>query len=89
MNEILAYLEQLTYPEELTSEYREIEKKLDPFYNAIREQLSLKFLDNFHYTQSDAIKWERQEAFSRGFRLGARLILALSEPSAPNTRHSS
>ena len=89
MNEILAYLEQLTYPEELSAEYREIEKKLDPFYNAIREQFSLKFLDDFHYTQSDAIKWERQEAFSRGFRLGAKLILALSGPSAPGIHHRS
>ena len=89
MNDILSHLEKIAYPEELPSEYFELLKKQDPYLKTIQEQLSLDFLDGFYDTQSEGIKWERREAFSRGFRLGARLILALAEPSAPDTHHSS
>ena len=89
MDDILSYLEKLTYPEDISPEYFEVFKRVEPFLKMIQEQISLDFVDGFHYAQCDVIKWERQEAFSRGFRLGARLILALAEPSAPNTHHRS
>ena len=89
MDNILTYLENLTYPENLPDEYFELLKMQNPYLKTIQEQLSLNFLDGFYDTQSEGIKWERREAFSRGFRLGARLILALAEPSAPDTHHSS
>ena len=80
MDNILAYLEKLTYPEDLPQEYFSLIKCQDPY---------LDFLDELTYAQSEGIKWERQEAFSRGFRLGARLMLALAPPSAPDTHHRS
>ena len=89
MDNILAYLEKLTYPEDLPQEYFSLIKCQDPYLKIIQEQLSLDFMDELTYAQSEGIKWERQEAFSRGFRLGARLMLALAPPSAPDTHHRS
>mgnify|MGYP002508967401 CR=1 FL=1 len=34
----------------------------DPYLKIIQEQLSLDFLDELTYAQSEGIKWERQEA---------------------------
>ena len=89
MSDILSYLEKLTYPENLPQEYFEAVKCQDPYLKIIQEQLSMDFLDGFTYAQGEGIKWERREAFSRGFRLGAQIILALAEPSAPDTRRKS
>ena len=89
MDDILAYLEDITQPESVPPEYFAILKGTDPFTKIIQEKLSLCFLDGLTNAQTEVIKWERQECFARGFRLGARLILALAEPCAPDTRHSS
>ena len=89
MNDILYYLENLTYPESLPQEYFELIKRQDPYLKTIQEKLSLHFLDAFTEVQCEEIKWQRREAFSRGFRLGARLILALAEPSFPDIHHRS
>ena len=89
MDDILAYLEELTHPETRPPAYFELAKAMDPLTDQIRDALSLEFLDRLNYAQADIDNFLCQEAFSRGFRLGARLILALSAPSAPNTRHSS
>ena len=89
MQDLLSYLENLTYPETLPPEYFESVKYQEPYLNAIEERLSMGFLDDFIDSQCEEIYWIRREAFSRGFRLGAQIILALAEPSAPNTRHRS
>lgn len=89
MEHFLTWLEDLTYPESLPPEYFEITKCQSPYLNAIQEQFSLDFLDDFVRVQSEETNWLRREAFSRGFRLGAKLILALAPPSAPDTHHRS
>ena len=89
MDDVLSCLEDLTYPETLPPEYFALTKLQDPYLDAIQEKLSLRFLDDFTDAQCEDIKWQRREAFSRGFRLGAQLILALAEPSSPGTHHRS
>ena len=89
MDDILNYLEDITQPDSLPPEYFEILKTTEPFVNMIQEKLSLTFLDDLTNAQAEVIRWERQECFARGFRLGARLMLALADPAAPGTRHRS
>ena len=87
MQDLLSYLENLTYPEDLPPEYFKATKCQEPYLNAIQKRLSMDFLDGFINSQCEEVHWTRREAFSRGFRLGAQIILALAEPSAPGTRH--
>ena len=89
MDDILTYLEDLTYPDSLPPEYFALLKAQDPYLDTIQKQLSLRFLDDFTDAQCESIRWLRQEAFSRGFRLGAQLILALAGPSSPSIHHRS
>lgn len=89
MSDLLDYLEELTRPDTPPPEYFEVLRKIIPFTKTIPEQISLDFLDGFSLAQVQITQWECREAFSRGFRLGARLILALAPPSAPDTRHRS
>ena len=56
MDNILAYLEKLTYPEDLPQEYFSLIKCQDPYLKIIQEQLSLDFLDELTYAQSEGIK---------------------------------
>ncbi len=89
MDDILEYLEEVTHPEELGPEYHSLLKKLSPLNDILQTATSRELMDQWFFANADIAAFECQSAFSRGFRLGARLILALSEPSAPNTRHSS
>lgn len=89
MDDILEYLEEVTQPEDLGSEYLALTRKLSPFNDAFQAATSLEFMDQWFHANADVLTFERQECFSRGFRLGAQLILALSESSAPNTHHRS
>ena len=89
MDDILAYLEELTHPESRPQAYFNLVKAMDPLTDQIRDALSLEFLDKLNYAQADINNFLNLEAFSRGFRLGTRLILALSEPSAQDTHHNS
>lgn len=41
----------------------------------ILDALSLEYLDRLTEAQSEVLLQERQECFSRGFRLGAQLML--------------
>lgn len=81
MDDILTYLEELTYPDPLLREYFAVLRNTDPLTKVIQEKLSLGFLDGLTSAQGEVTKWERQEAFSRGFRLGAQLTLAGIQPS--------
>lgn len=89
MDDILAYLEKLTQENIPSPEYHDLLRKMDPLTDRIKETLSLEFLDKLNYVQADILNLECGEAFSRGFRLGARIILALAGPSAPDTHHRS
>lgn len=79
MQDLLSYLENLTYPETLPPEYFDAMKDQEPYLNEIQEKLSMGFLDAFMASQCEEVDWTRREAFSRGFRLGARLILEALE----------
>ena len=89
MDDILDYLEELTHPSDWPPAYFELIKALGPLTDKVVEALSLEFLDQLDYAQSEVLNFHCQEAFSRGFRLGAQIILALAEPSAPDTHHRS
>lgn len=84
MDDILSYLEDLTQPDRLPEEYFSLLHATDPYTSVIQDKLSLEFLDGLDDTQSELVKWERREGFSRGFRLGAQLMLSLfTEPRKP------
>lgn len=89
MLDILDYLEELTQPDATPPEYSELLKELGSFTKTVQEHLSLEFLDDLGRAQVQITQWECREAFSRGFRLGAQIILALAPPSAPDTHHRS
>lgn len=76
MDVILAWLENQTQPDPFPPEYFALVDKTGPYSDAILEQFSMSFLDGLTDALCEISKWERQEAFSRGFRLGIQLILA-------------
>lgn len=83
MTDFLQYLNDLTEPEILSPECIEKIKACNPFFNQILALTSIKFLDQFIATLGRVEEEKRQESFSRGFRLGARAMLAaLTPPSA-------
>ena len=88
MDEILSYLEQITQPDSLGPEYRELTKKLHPFCETLQEATSWEFLSQCSDAYADVITFERKECFARGFRLGVGLMLAAG-PDAPDTRRRS
>ena len=89
MDNILNLLEELTQPDNLGPEYRALLEKTGPLTDRLTELTSIEFMDEHFNATAAVMIFERQECFARGFRLGARLILALAEPCAPDTRHSS
>lgn len=76
MDDILAYLEELTYPDSLPREYFALQDRVNPYADAILKQFPMSFLDGLTEVRGEVTRWERQEAFSRGFRLGVRLTLS-------------
>lgn len=62
---------------------------MDPLTDRIKETLSLEFLDQLNYAQADIFNLYCREAFARGFRLGARIILTLAPPFSEDTHHRS
>ena len=76
MDDILAYLEELTHPETQPPEYFVLLNKTEPYIKAIQEQFSLSFLDALTDAQNEAFIWLENQAFSRGFRMGVQLTLA-------------
>lgn len=80
MDDILAYLEDLTQPDPWPPEYFALLDKTAPYTHAIQERFSLSFLDALTEAQCEVTKWERLECFSRGFRLGVQLMLAALHP---------
>ncbi len=89
MDDILEYLEEATHPEELGPEYRVLLQKMEPAHDALLAVSSIELMDQWFDANAEISVFECQEAFSRGFRLGARLILALAAPSSPSTHHRS
>lgn len=88
MDDILAYLENLTQPDTMPPEYFDILKGTDPFTEVIQKRLSLQFLDGLTDAQNEVARWERREAFARGVRLGVGLMLAAG-PASRDTHHRS
>ena len=76
MNDVLTYLESITQPGSLGPEHSELLKKSIALEAPIQEAFSLDYLDKLSGAQSDILRFERRECFSRGFRLGVRLVLA-------------
>ncbi len=94
MGDILDYLNELTQPDGSTPEYRELLKQLEPFDEAFKKQVSITELNRFWGIQDCLIGLECREAFARGFRLGAGVLLAVLTPPGrlpgpPDTRHRS
>ena len=90
MDGILEYLEEATKPDELGPEYRELLKKLGPLDEQLLNATSMELMDQWFFANADISEFERQECFSRGFRLGTQLILAALAPiSAADTHHRS
>lgn len=79
MNDILAYLESVTQPDSMGPEYSELLKRASALEAPIQKAFSLEYLDRLSEAQCDILRFERRECFSRGFRLGVRLLLAALE----------
>ena len=77
MDDILSFLESLTQPDQLPKEYFSLLDAMGPYTTVIHQTLSMEFLDELNEAQSEVLEWERQECFARGFRLGAKLMLAV------------
>lgn len=90
MDDILDYLEEVTKPDELGPEYRKLLEKLSPLDDQFLKATSIELMDQWFFANADIAEFERKESFSRGFRLGAQIILAaLAEPSAQGTHRTS
>ena len=81
MDNILDWLEYQTQPDPWPPEYFALVDQTDPYSDAILEHFSMSFLDGLTDALCEISKWERQEAFSRGFRLGVQLTLEGLQPS--------
>lgn len=75
MDDILAYLERITQPDDLGQEHSVLMQRVIELEQPILDALSLEYLDRLTEAQSEVLLQERQECFSRGFRLGAQLML--------------
>lgn len=81
MNDILDYLENLTQPDSMGPEHSQLLKKAIATELPLREAFPLEYLDQLSEAQNDILRFECQECFSRGFRLGVQLTLAgLQQP---------
>lgn len=76
MDDILTYLESITQPDSMGPEHSELMKKAIALEGPIQKALSPDYLDKLSDAQSDILRFECRECFSRGFRLGVRLTLA-------------
>lgn len=79
MDDILAYLESITQPDSVEPEYSRLLKKAIALEAPIQEAFSLGYLDKLSEARNDILLFECRESFARGFRLGARLMLAALE----------
>lgn len=76
MDDILTYLESITQPDSLGPEHSRLMQKAIALEVPVHEALSLDYLDKLTEAQTDILRFECRECFSRGFRLGVQLILA-------------
>ena len=76
MADILSYLESITHPDTMGPEHSQLLKNSIALERPILEALSLDYLDKLNEAQNAILRFERQECFSRGFRLGVQLVLA-------------
>ena len=81
MNDIFAYLEELTQPTDLGPEYKALLEKTGPLNDILTELTSIEFMNRHFDATAEVITFERQECFSRGFRLGMQLTLAALQDS--------
>ena len=80
MHDFLHCLKNLTEPDSPPSAYLEQRRACEPFFNTILALTSTDFLDDLLIAQERAEQTKAREAFSRGFRLGARAMLAALTP---------
>lgn len=84
MDDIFAYLEEITRPESFGPGYMDLLQKLGPLIEIFQAATSIELMDQWFFANADITTFECQEAFSRGFRLGAQLMLSLfTEPRKP------
>ncbi len=79
MDDILTYLEDITQPDSLGPEHAALTKKVCELEKALLAAIPLSYLDALTEAQSEVLRFERRECFSRGFRLGIRLTLSALE----------
>ena len=81
MDNILDLLEELTQPVDLGPEYKALVDRTWPLNKKLTELTSIEFMDEHFNATAAVMTFERQECFSRGFRLGVQLTLASLQDS--------
>ncbi len=79
MDDILTYLESITQPDSLGPEHSVLMQKLCELESSVLKDIPLPSLDMISNARNELFLFECRECFSRGFHLGARLMLALRE----------
>ena len=79
MEDILAYLESITQPDSMGPKHTALMETLCALQSSILKDVPLPSLDELSNAWNKVQLFECQECFSRGFRLGVRLILAAWE----------
>ena len=83
MDDILTYLEQVTQPDKMGPEHAALMHALCDLQSSILKDIPLSSLDALSDARSQVSLFECRECFSRGFRLGVRLILAALDSPRP------
>ena len=75
MESLIKEIQEATRPIAPSPEMGEKTKKLDPYYEKIKSAFGRSFVDDFCDLDAETWRLEIDEAFSRGFRTGAQLML--------------
>lgn len=73
MSDILKILNEATKPITTTKEYKNVQNKCDPYWDAIEKAFSTKFVNEMFMATGDLLLLECDEHFARGLWLGLRL----------------
>jgi len=79
LDDILHYLEDITQPDSLGPEHTRLLQKIIDLEEPLRTCIPLSGWDRISEAHSELLLFECRESFSRGFRLGVRLMLAALE----------
>ena len=73
MPDVLAILNEATQPTASSEEYRALAKVCTPYWDTVKDALSLDFVNEIFQAVTDLGQLECEEHFQRGLWLGLRL----------------